>query len=71
MILAGDIGGTNARLGSFEISGERLRVITAETYPSRQHAILEEILELFMARQRGPQRAPVLRLRALSATDVS
>src|SRR5438309_11839207 len=58
MILAGDIGGTNARLGLFAISGARLRVIAAETYPSRQHASLEEIVEVFMARQHGlPARA--------------
>jgi glucokinase len=58
MILAGDIGGTNARLGLLELAGSRLRVIAAETYPSRQHAGLEEIVELFMARQQGrPARA--------------
>jgi glucokinase len=54
MILVGDIGGTNARLGLFELSGSRPRLIAAETYPSRQHASLEEIVELFMARQKGP-----------------
>lgn len=54
MILAGDIGGTNARLGLFELAGSRLRVIAAKTYPSRQHTGLEEIVELFMAGQHGP-----------------
>jgi glucokinase len=58
MILAGDIGGTNARLGLFEISGARLRLIAAETYPSRQHTGLEEIVELFMTGQpAAPKRA--------------
>jgi glucokinase len=49
MILAADIGGTNARLGLFERSGTRLGAIATKTYPSRQHASLEEIVERFMA----------------------
>jgi glucokinase len=58
VILAGDIGGTNARLGLFELSGARLRVVATETYPSRQHASLEEIVERFMIGQpAAPKRA--------------
>jgi glucokinase len=58
VILAADIGGTNARLGLFEVSGTRLRMVAADTYPSRQHASLEEIVERFMTRQpAAPKRA--------------
>lgn len=49
VILAGDIGGTNARLGLFEPDGVRLRKITNTKFPSRQHASLEEIVERFLA----------------------
>jgi glucokinase len=49
VILAGDIGGTNARLGLFEPSGVRLRAVATETYPSRLHASLEEIVARFIA----------------------
>ena len=58
MILAGDIGGTNARLGLFDVSGERLRAVATATYPSRQHASLEQIVARFMNGQRAtPKRA--------------
>jgi glucokinase len=50
MILAGDVGGTNARLGLVEVGdGERLRLAAARTFPSREHASLEEIVEAFRA----------------------
>jgi glucokinase len=58
VILAADIGGTNARLGLFELSGGRLEVVAAKTYPSRAHASLEEIVERFTAEQpAAPKRA--------------
>lgn len=49
MILAADIGGTNARLGLFELDGPTLRTVTARTYSSRAHVSLEEIVERFLA----------------------
>ena len=49
MILAGDIGGTNARLGLFELEESRLRLAAAETYPSREHASLDDIVRRFVA----------------------
>jgi glucokinase len=58
MILAGDIGGTNARLGLFEASGTQLQVIATATYPSRAYASLDAIVERFMAGQpTAPKRA--------------
>jgi glucokinase len=58
VILAGDIGGTNARLGLFEPDGVSLRKVTTARFPSREHASLEEIVEQFLAKVRGQvQRA--------------
>jgi len=50
MILAGDIGGTNARLALFEANGANVREAVGETFPSRQHKTLEEIVALFVQR---------------------
>ncbi len=49
MILAGDIGGTSSRLAFFEIREGRLRLVTEETFPSREHRSLEEIARAFAA----------------------
>jgi glucokinase len=58
LILAADIGGTNARLGLFEVSGARLELVATRTYPSRRFASLEGIVERFLAEQPGaPKRA--------------
>jgi len=47
MILAGDIGGTNTRLALFEHGEGRHEPVVMEVFPSRAHASLEEIVELF------------------------
>ena len=58
MILAGDIGGTNARLGLFEPDGPRLRKIITTKVRTREHANLEGIVGQFLAEVGGPvQRA--------------
>ena len=49
MILAGDIGGTHARLALFESEGGHLREVVGETFPSRQYKTLEEIVAKFAA----------------------
>lgn len=54
MILAGDIGGTNTRLGYFERRGARLALVASDTFPSREHDSLAAIVERFV-RER-PQR---------------
>jgi glucokinase len=50
MILAGDVGGTKTILAAFE-AGRRDPVLV-ETYPSRDHAGLDAILQAFLDRHR-------------------
>jgi glucokinase len=47
MILAGDIGGTSARLGLFAVRDERLVPIAERKYPSQEYAGLNEIASAF------------------------
>ena len=47
MILAGDIGATNARLAAFETEGNRLQCVVEKVYPSQQHNGLTEIVAAF------------------------
>ena len=47
MILAGDIGATNARLAAFETEGNRLQCVVEKVYPSQQHSGLTEIVAAF------------------------
>jgi glucokinase len=52
MILAGDIGGTHTRIALFdEQATPQLRLVLDQTYPSREHHGLEEILSLFLSNQ--------------------
>lgn len=51
MILAGDIGGTNARLAYFQPQNGKLSVMAEGVYPSREHRGLDEIVAQFVARQ--------------------
>jgi len=48
MILAGDIGGTNARLAYFQPQNGHLRLISEHVFPSREHAELAEIVNQFL-----------------------
>ena len=48
MILAGDIGGTNARLAYFQPQNGHLRLVSEQTYPSREHSELGEIVGQFV-----------------------
>lgn len=50
LILAGDVGGTNARLALFRWEDGRPRLEALEIFPSRRHADLEQIVDLFAAR---------------------
>jgi len=47
MILAGDIGGTSARLALCEVKNQRPVLATERTYPSRQFSGLNEIVTAF------------------------
>lgn len=49
MILAGDIGGTNSCLASFEVVQGRVQSIVEETFPSRKFASLDDIVRTFVS----------------------
>ena len=51
MILAGDIGGTNSRIGLFSEAVGRLRLEQETIYPSRAHSGLAEIVTKFLTDQ--------------------
>ncbi|MHB2017679.1 MAG: glucokinase, partial [Candidatus Xenobia bacterium] len=53
MILAGDIGGTKTVLALYEVSGGRLSKKEEQSYPSRDHASLELIIEKFLGPKNG------------------
>jgi glucokinase len=58
MILAGDIGGTNARLAYFQSRNDRLTVAAEGVFPSREHRGLDEIVTQFVQSQATrPDRA--------------
>jgi glucokinase len=48
MILAGDIGGTNARLAYFQPQNGHLRLVSERVFPSREHHEFGEIVEEFL-----------------------
>jgi glucokinase len=51
MILAGDIGGTSARLAYFELRNGRLAVVVERTYRSREQTSLESAIGKFITEQ--------------------
>lgn len=48
MILAGDIGGTKARIGLFDRRGGKVELVVSDQYASKEFATLEAILEAFL-----------------------
>jgi glucokinase len=48
MILAGDIGGTNARLAYFQPQNGHLRLLSERVFPSREHSEFGEIVSQFL-----------------------
>jgi glucokinase len=48
MILAGDIGGTNARLAYFQAQNGHLQLVSERVFPSREHSELGEIVGQFL-----------------------
>jgi len=48
MILAGDIGGTNARLAYFQPQNGRFQLVSERVFPSREHHGLGEIVTQFL-----------------------
>jgi len=51
MILAGDIGGTHARLAYFQPQDGHLKLAAQGVFPSREHRGLDEIVAQFVGRQ--------------------
>lgn len=56
-VLAGDIGGTKTRLAVIDVSGARLRVEQEATYPSRDYAAFEILLDEFLSGLKTPDHA--------------
>jgi len=52
LILAGDVGGTNTRLGLFEATRGRLRLLSEKNYLSKKYKGLENILGDFLRSRR-------------------
>ena len=48
MILAGDIGGTHARIATFTLDGGRVKLASEQIYPSHEHQNLESALRAFL-----------------------
>src|SRR5438477_12183065 len=48
MILAGDIGGTHARLAFFDVVNGRFSLVSASIFPSREYSGLDEIVAKFV-----------------------
>jgi len=48
MILAGDIGGTNARLALFDVQDGAYRLVSGSVFPSREYRGLDEIVSQFV-----------------------
>jgi glucokinase len=57
LVLAGDIGGTNARLAVFEIEGGKFSEQAVGTYRSVRYTSLEEIVRSFMTKHKFDPRA--------------
>jgi glucokinase len=53
LILAGDVGGTNTRLGLFEVARGRFHQLIEETFLSKKYKGLENILFEFLRGRRG------------------
>jgi glucokinase len=49
MILAGDIGGTHARLALFQVQDGHFSLVSASVFPSREYRGLDEIVARFVA----------------------
>ena len=53
MILAGDLGGTKANLGLFEIRAGKLACVAVKRYATLEHKSLEEVVTDFLDETRG------------------
>lgn len=69
MILAGDIGGTKTNLALYNWSTERTEPIRLESFPSRDYASLEDILQEFLSVQPSPDAPDMADALDPKATD--
>lgn len=53
MILAGDIGGTKANIGLFDVQQDKLTRVAHKRYLSHEHAGLQEIVQSFLSENRA------------------
>ena len=51
IVLAGDIGGTNAKLGLGRYDGAQVTLLGRHVYPSRRYASLEAVIDAFLNEQ--------------------
>lgn len=49
-VLAGDIGGTKTNLAIYAVEGAQLSPVREETFPSREHGSLDEIVRAFLSK---------------------
>jgi glucokinase len=58
IVLAGDVGGTNARLALVDIDADSVKMLHIEKYPSPEYPGLEPVVQRFLADTGGkPERA--------------
>ena len=60
MILAGDIGGTHARLAFFDAVDGRFSLVSASIFPSREYSGLDEIVAKFVDYVKAASRHSLL-----------
>jgi glucokinase len=59
MLIAGDVGGTKARIGLFERRNAKLELVVSERYVSREFDNLETIVKLFLEQHSGEASGPL------------
>jgi len=59
MILAGDIGGTKARIGLFDRRGGKAELVVSDQYTSKDFATLESLLEAFLSEHSGAMKGAI------------
>lgn len=57
LILAGDIGGTKTRLALLGVAGTRVEIVHEASYPSRDYAVFEALLDDFLTDKERPRHA--------------
>ena len=61
MILAGDIGGTHARVAIFDLADGKLRCVHEQVYPTHDFPNLESVVRAFLDRAQDRARRGLFR----------